>query len=71
MFVENHFQKDLYEMMRRDYLKTLTKDELRRSRVHCRRYCLGLIQCLLMIEISLLQLRLWDGRFVLRILSII
>ncbi|MDK8193226.1 hypothetical protein QP794_24365 [Paenibacillus sp. UMB7766-LJ446] len=35
MFVENHFQKDVYEIMRRDYLKTLTKDELRRSRVHC------------------------------------
>ena len=35
MFVENHFQKDVYEIMRKDYLKTLTKDELRQSQVHC------------------------------------
>lgn len=35
--IENHFQKDNYEQMRESYLQTLTKDEIRRSRLHCER----------------------------------
>ncbi|MDN8593209.1 hypothetical protein Q0V21_31250 [Paenibacillus sp. 11B] len=35
MLIENHFQKDCYEIMRAEYLQTLTKDEIRRSRIHC------------------------------------